>query len=156
MKTTIIIIIGVFLIAVGSWVVFNGSSIESEQISIALLPKDNSVVSVGKVIYGQNCASCHGPNLGGAKNWKQRNIDGYLPAPPHDQNGHTWHHSDNYLYSMTKYGIEKIIGQKYSNNMPAFEGKLSDEDIIAVLSYIKSTWPDDIQLRHDQLNLSAN
>jgi mono/diheme cytochrome c family protein len=156
MKTKIIIITGVFLIALGSWVVFNHSSIESEQISIALLPKDNSVVSVGKVIYGQNCASCHGPKLGGAKNWKQRNTDGYLPAPPHDRNGHTWHHSENYLYSMTKYGIEKMIGQKYSNNMPAYEGKLSDEDIIAVLSYIKSTWPDDIQRRHDQLNLSAN
>jgi mono/diheme cytochrome c family protein len=57
---------------------------------------------------------------------------------------------------MTKYGIEKMIGQKYSNNMPAYEGKLTDEEIIAVLSYIKSTWPDDIQRRHDQLNLSAN
>jgi S-disulfanyl-L-cysteine oxidoreductase SoxD len=36
--------------------------------------------------------------------------------------------------------------------MPAFETVLSDDDIIAVLSYIKSRWPDDMQNRHDKLN----
>ena len=29
---------------------------------------------------------------------------------------------------------------------------LSDEDIVAVLSYIKSTWPDRIRARHDEIN----
>jgi hypothetical protein len=28
---------------------------------------------------------------------------------------------------------------------------LSDEEIIAVLSYIKSTWPDDVRARHDEM-----
>jgi mono/diheme cytochrome c family protein len=95
--------------------------------------------SVGKVIYGQNYASCHDPNLEGSVNWRQRNQDGNLSAPPHDQNGHTWHHSDNDHYLITKYGVEKFIGEKYSENMPAYKGKLSDQNIIAVLSYIKST-----------------
>ncbi len=36
--------------------------------------------------------------------------------------------------------------------MPAFGGMLGDADIIAALSYIKSRWPEDIRLRHDQLN----
>ena len=66
---------------------------------------------MGKEIYGQNCASCHGENLEGAANWRQRDSDGNLPAPPHDQKDHTWHHSDNDLYSITKYGFEKIIGE---------------------------------------------
>ena len=46
---------------------------------------------------------------------------------------------------MTKYGIEKIIGKKYKNNMPAYDGILSDDEIIAVLSYIKSMWPKSIR-----------
>ena len=33
--------------------------------------------------------------------------------------------------------VEKIIGKKYQNNMPAYDGILSDDEIIAVLSYIK-------------------
>ncbi|MDA9242481.1 cytochrome c [Amylibacter sp.] len=57
---------------------------------------------------------------------------------------------------MTKYGIEKIIGKKYPNNMPAYENMLSDDEIIAVLSYIKSTWPTYIQLQHDQINTRSN
>ena len=46
---------------------------------------------------------------------------------------------------MTKYGIEEMIGEKYPNNMPAYEDKLTDDEIIAALSYIKSTWSARIQ-----------
>jgi len=57
---------------------------------------------------------------------------------------------------MTKYGIEKIIGKKYQNNMPAYDGILSDDGIIAVLSYIKSMWPKSIREKHDQINARAS
>jgi mono/diheme cytochrome c family protein len=108
---------------------------------ISLMPNDASLVSLGQKIYLQNCASCHGVKLEGQKNWQTRDDEGYLLAPPHDETGHTWHHTDEYLFLMTKYGIEKIIGKKYPNNMPAYEDILSDKEIIAVLSFIKSSWP---------------
>ena len=76
-------------------------------------------------------------------------------APPHDETGHTWHHPDSYLFTMTKYGIEKMIGKPYPNNMPAYEDKLTDEEILAVLSYIKSTWSGRTQRQHDQINARA-
>ena len=79
-----------------------------------------------------------------------------MPAPPHDESGHTWHHPDTYLFLMTKYGIEKMIGKEYPNNMPAYEGKLTDKEIIAVLSYIKSTWPKELQTQHDLINSRSN
>ena len=119
---------------------------------ISLHPKNDTIVSTGKEIYLQYCASCHGEQLQGQSNWRQRDADGYLPAPPHDESGHTWHHPDSYLFLMTKYGIEKMIGKEYPNNMPAYERKLTDKEIIAVLSYIKSTWPKDIQIQHDLIN----
>ena len=53
---------------------------------------------------------------------------------------------------MTKYGIENIIGKTYPNNMPAYGDKLTDEEILAVLSYIKSTWSGRTQRRHDEIN----
>ena len=78
--------------------------------------------------------------------------NGLMPAPPHDETGHTWHHPDRYLFMVTKYGIEEFIGEKYPNNMPAYKDILSDEEIIAVLSYIKSTWPTKIQEIHNNIN----
>jgi len=37
--------------------------------------------------------------------------------------------------------------------MPAYENVLSDEEIIAVLSYIKSTWPEEIiRIHNEQIN----
>jgi mono/diheme cytochrome c family protein len=56
---------------------------------------------------------------------------------------------------MTKNGIEKMIGKPYLNNMPAYEDKLNDEEILAALCYIKSTWSGRIQRQHDQINARA-
>ena len=46
----------------------------------------------------------------GRLNWRQRDADGYLSAPPHDETGHTWHHPDSHPFLITKYGIEEKIG----------------------------------------------
>ena len=145
--------VGVLL--VGGVIFYFSTPLDKTELGISLQHKDRAVVDVGKAIYAENCASCHGVVLEGQANWRQRDIEGYLPAPPHDEMGHTWHHSDSYLFLMTKYGIEEMIGKSYPNNMPVFEDKLTDDDIIAVLSYIKSTWPDRIQLKHDQMNARA-
>ena len=122
---------------------------------IKLIPNDLSIVTLGQNIYSENCASCHGINLEGQKNWQNRDDEGYLPAPPHDETGHTWHHPDEYLFQMTKYGIEKIIGKKYLNNMPAYENILTDKEIVSVLSFIKSTWPSQIQEIHNNINIRS-
>jgi len=93
--------------------------------------------------------------LEGQENWQKRDDEGYLPAPPHDETGHTWHHPDEYLFLITKYGIEKIIGKKYLNNMPAYKDILTDKEIIAVLSFIKSKWPNQIQEIHNNINFRS-
>ena len=129
---------------------------ETAEASITLKPNEPAVVSLGKQVYAQNCASCHGVALEGQTNWRQRDNDGYMPAPPHDETGHTWHHPDTYLFLMTKYGIEKMIGKTYPNNMPAYEDELSDEEIIAALSCIKSTWSNTVKRQHDQINARVN
>ena len=143
------------ILLTGALIYYLSSPTNEAEAKFALKYKDAAVVDLGRAVYAQNCASCHGVVLEGQANWQQRDADGYLPAPPHDETGHTWHHSDSYLFLMTKYGIEKMIGKSYPNNMPAYEGKLTDEDILAVLSYIKSTWSGRIQRQHDQINARA-
>ena len=104
-------------------------------------------VALGQKIYASRCAACHGVNLEGQANWKVRGRNGRLPAPPHDASGHTWHHDDETLFQLTKFGFSAIIGEPVETNMPVFDGKLTDEEIWASLAYIKSRWPQKIQQR---------
>jgi mono/diheme cytochrome c family protein len=120
-----------------------------------LRPGDAAVVARGEAIYAEACAECHGAALEGQPDWRERKPDGRLPAPPHDVGGHTWHHPDEQLFALTKLGPAALAGGGYQSDMPGFEGALSDAEIVAVLSYIKSTWPPEIQARHDQINANA-
>ena len=119
-------------------------------------PDDTKIVAKGADLYTANCASCHGADLKGQADWKRPGADGKMPAPPHDETGHTWHHSDDILFGITKYGVAKFSGLKdYQSNMPVYEEILNDDEIIAVLSFIKSKWPIAIQERHDEMNLQS-
>lgn len=122
---------------------------------VELRPNDLQLVARGKKVYDANCAACHGAELQGQANWRERGADGLLPAPPQDETGHTWHHPDALLFALTKYGPAMMAGRGYQSAMPGFKDVLSDEDIIATLSYIKSRWPEEIVARHDQINKSA-
>lgn len=116
-------------------------------------PNDAKQVAVGRQLYDAACASCHGRSLEGQANWQTRLPDGFLPAPPHDESGHTWHHPDRILFRITKLGAAAEAPAGYRTNMPGFSATLSDEEIWAILAYIKSTWPEHIRQR--QADISA-
>ncbi|RYH00887.1 cytochrome c [Salipiger sp. IMCC34102] len=145
------LIAGASVLAAGvAWFVVADRMAEAE--TIRLRPDSPDVVTQGAEIYAAACASCHGVDLEGQPNWRSRNADGRLPAPPHDETGHTWHHDATALFQLTKVGVAEMIGDPgYASDMPAFADTLSDAEIVAVLSYIKSTWPADIRARHDGL-----
>lgn len=127
-------------------------AILSSQSGPRIDPDNARLVALGGAVYAAQCAACHGANLEGQPNWRQRRADGRLPAPPHDPSGHTWHHPDEQLFALTKFGPAALAGGGYESDMPAYEGVLRDEEIWAVLSYIKSHWPAQIRERHDQIN----
>ncbi len=117
---------------------------------------DAREVARGKALYDDNCAACHGGDLEGEPNWRQPDEDGYLPAPPHDATGHTWHHPDEQLFMITKYGTAALVGGDYKTRMDGFADQLSDDEILAILAYIKSTWPDQIIARHNRMNAAQS
>ena len=118
-----------------------------------LRPNDAQLVSTGAAIYAKHCAACHGARLEGQPEWRTRGADGLLPAPPHDASGHTWHHPDETLFRITKFGVASIVGDpSYKTAMPVYKDVLSDADIISVLSWIKAQWPAAIRQKHDQMN----
>lgn len=115
-------------------------------------PANAAQVARGKPVYDVHCASCHGAQLEGQSDWRKKLASGRFPAPPHDETGHTWHHSDQLLFNITRNGIEAYAPAGYQSDMPAFRGRLTDEDIWAVLAYIKSTWSDEIRQLQAKMN----
>ena len=115
-------------------------------------PSDERQVASGKMVYEQNCAACHGSNLEGQSEWRSRLPNGRMPAPPHDDSGHTWHHDDELLFGLTKFGLTPPYGPPaYQSDMPAFGSRLSDQQIWDVLAYIKSRWS--LRARESQAKL---
>lgn len=101
-----------------------------------------ATVARGHALYAQHCASCHGANLEGQPDWKSPLATGRMPAPPHDASGHTWHHPDGVLFRITKEGPAAVVGNGYESDMPPFGAVMDDEEIQAVLTFIKSIWPE--------------
>nr|WP_306264128.1 cytochrome c [Pararhizobium sp. IMCC3301] len=118
-----------------------GDEAGAEGVTFLGEPVSVAEIANGQRLYAESCASCHGTNLEGQSNWKRRLDNGRMPAPPHDETGHTWHHADGGLFTVTKLGVSAVVPD-YESDMPAFEGVLADEEIRAVLAFIKSRWPE--------------
>jgi len=122
-------------------------------IAAGLLPyEDAEAVALGEGLYAEYCASCHGAELEGEGDWRVMKDNGMRPAPPHDETGHTWHHDDAKLIELTALGLEAVVGNGYKSEMIGFGDVLSETEILAVLAFIKSTWPDQIIDHHNQIN----
>ena len=89
-------------------------------------------------VYVANCASCHGGPTGG----------GMMDYPPrHNANGHTWHHPDCELKEIVREGgdemtdmMRRMMAPSNAPTMQAFRDRLSDDEIDAVLAFIKTMW----------------
>ncbi|MEM5474462.1 cytochrome c [Hoeflea sp. AS60] len=144
----------VFAALAGFAIAATAVTVQQDELRAGLLkPDDRRVLALGKTLYADSCASCHGVELEGqVEDWRSPGPDGLMPAPPHDETGHTWHHTDQIFFEITKYGIVAAANLKnYTSAMPVYEGVLTDAEIIAVLSYIKSTWPDKFRSGDDKM-----
>ncbi len=83
---------------------------------------DFGKVRQGKQIYQGRCASCHGRNLQGQPLWQMKDQYSGKRAPALDQTGRVWTQSDDDLFEA------------------ASHTHLDDQDVLAVVSFIKARW----------------
>ncbi|WIV52343.1 cytochrome c (plasmid) [Marivivens sp. LCG002] len=104
-------------------------------------------LDAGKQLYADNCAACHGLSLEGQPHWKSAGPDGILPAPPHNESGHTWHHDTGLLVEYTRLGGRGALAARgipdFNSGMPAFVKVLTERQILEILAYIRSSWSKD-------------
>ena len=104
---------------------------------------------MGQTTFAANCAVCHGAHGEGQPDWHIKKEDGTLPAPPLNGDGHTWHHGDGLLYRTVSQGgaiFEDPAYATFKSGMPAFGDTLTHQEIVAVITYVKSLWGDKTKL----------
>ncbi|SDL65231.1 c-type cytochrome [Aliiruegeria lutimaris] len=136
------VLAGAVVAGAGAWFLWGGQAESFGQ------PKTVNI-EAGRALYQENCAACHGADLEGqVEDWRSPGEDGLLPAPPHDETGHTWHHGDMLLFNYTRLGGKETLarqGLEFQSGMPGFGDSLSDQEIWDIIDYIKSTWPRRVQ-----------
>lgn len=91
-----------------------------------------ATASDGKAVFGAKCATCH-----------QANGSGGGPYPPLAGNADvTSADTANVILSVLngRSGPIAVNGKTYSGTMPAWKDQLSNDDVAAVLTYIRSAW----------------
>lgn len=135
------------LVGVVTWALYSVSAVEEHGF---LKWRDPAMTAAGRTLYAVNCAGCHGMPDGSAA---LTNVSGKAP-PLHDETGHTWQHPDYALFRLVRDGIAVANCVPVDAElMPKFKGIVSDAELVAILSYIKSTWPDAVRKDHDQVNM---
>ncbi|MGI9435145.1 MAG: c-type cytochrome [Geminicoccaceae bacterium] len=105
---------------------------------------DLDQVAFGARVYQNVCANCHGADLDGQLGWQEPMRDGTRLAPAHNTEGQTWRYSDETLFNVVKFGGDQFKTDGSPSRMPAFENRLTDDEIWAAIAYFKSSWPTDV------------
>ena len=113
------------------------SSASTEQVPAR--HNDPAVLALGQKVFQQHCSACHGAQAQGAADWRKRKPDGTFPPPPLNGSGHAWHHSRAILRDVIRNGSQPGQG-----GMPAWQGKLTGDEIEAAIGWFQSLWPDPV------------
>ena len=114
-----LIVLGV---VVNGLVWFAPQNTQVQEVTLPSYPVEQ--VIAGRDLFTANCASCHGAQ-------GQGYARAGVPAPALNDEMHAWHHSDAQIASIIRQG---------QGQMPAVGASWSDEQISAVLAYIKQWW----------------
>jgi cytochrome c oxidase subunit 2 len=97
-------------------------------------PPPVSQVELGAKLFGErNCATCHTPQTAG----RGPVLNGLPGSKVLLQGGREWVADDTYLRESILVPAAKIVAG-YQPVMPTFQGQLGEEDVAALIAYIKS------------------
>jgi mono/diheme cytochrome c family protein len=114
-------------------------------------PDNAAQVAMGRTLYLEHCAYCHGQNREGLSAEARAGT----AAPPLDHNGGTPKESDRALFELTKYGGQPFAKPGSKSQMPGYEFTLGDPQIWAVIAFLKNRWPESVREAQAQINAEA-
>lgn len=114
--------------------------------------RDAGLIARGESLFSRNCASCHGNKAVGES---PRNAKGGAKpgggywAPALNGTAHAWHHPPDGLFRIIEQGSPAA-----DSSMVGWGGRMSGEEIHAVLAYLQSLWPEELRLRYERAHSS--
>ena len=110
--------------------------------SIPTVHPNNTRLAQAQHNYNLYCAHCHGYGGEGqpAETVEQTLASGYHTVPLHNAAGHTWQHPDQILFQTIKFGVQAPV-MLYT--MEGFDTQLEDDEIFAIIDYIRRWWTED-------------
>lgn len=90
-----------------------------------------ALLEQGAKVYAANCQVCHGDRTGNGK---------VKEAPSHGPSGHTWSHRDRSIIQRILNGSPTAAPSDGTIVMPGWNGRLSEQEITAVVSLMKTWW----------------
>lgn len=124
------------------------------QLSDEADPTSEAQVTLGRQLYFTHCSFCHRSELQGQPDWMEPLPTGARRPPPLDGSGNSWKWTSRDLADMIKFGGQFFTPDR-PNTMPAFENQLDDVQILAILAFIQSRWPEEIRQQHRALDREA-
>jgi mono/diheme cytochrome c family protein len=116
---------------------------------------DRAAVAQGRLMYASSCAACHGKRLQGQAMWQVEDEDSWRRAPALDATGSAWLHGDAALAQMVASGRFPGVKANARSAMPAFGTRLTAQQILATLAYVKEHWPVALRVVQATLNPGA-
>ena len=101
---------------------------------------DVARISNGAKLFQEKCAQCHGPEAQGHPDWQRARIEGYSAAPPLNGTGTDIKLSRAKMMEI----IRKGASRKGQPVMPAWVGRVSNQDIEDIITWYQALWPADV------------
>ena len=114
-------------------------------------PANLTQVNLGRGLYQQHCAYCHGANREG----QSAEATSGKMAPALDQTGQIVKATDRAVFEIVKYGGQPFAPPGAKSQMPGYEFTLSNAQIWAVLAFLKNRWPEPVRDAQAQINAKA-
>ena len=118
----------------GTGLTLGGSGqLESQQLF------DLNSVARGARLFQENCAQCHGPQAQGHPDWQRAREEGYAAAPPLNGTGTDVKLTRERMVEVIRKGAKRMDVMV----MPAWKGRVDDDQIMDIISWYQALWPAD-------------
>jgi mono/diheme cytochrome c family protein len=99
-------------------------------LAVGELPYTRKSIARGRQFYLVNCVECHDQD---GKGLNRRDFNSTVPADLTDP--------DDWLHGHTADAIFASVRDGTKQDMPAYKGKLQDEQIWHIVNFVRSLWP---------------
>ena len=108
-------------------------------------------ILAGQDLYSVNCTECHGPDGEGGEVKGVEGLEGFIMKPINSKD-EMYTRDDQTLFNIISYGQQDLGMPPFAR---AFGGALGPSDIEAIVTFMRYTWDDRVELPQEVINANS-